>query len=455
MNRFAAPAIAVIVVFAVGLAGIQRASGATEPAAALHTELEESTPARDTVIDAALDNVVLIFSGPVEAGLSRVRWVGPVGDTVGLEVSPVPDRPHVLIASAPPAVNGPQRILWLTVSADGHQVSGVIPFAADIPGLAAPDTTPTPTADTGAAGAAGEATARVSDPDTVIERDDSAVSMSARLAVGGLGLFSLLGFAGLLWFGAGTTILDEPRSHRLASTLGLAAAVLLSLDVMLWLWGLRLPGIDPATTFRTALGTRTGVVEAGRVVLAAGAFLLFAGTRGVRLGAFLAMLAVVVGALGGHQATIQPLISLPVNGLHLGAAAVWTGGVLLLGAWPSQPDPTAGVGWTFERIALRVSSAALLASGVILLTAVVQDLLYLPSLGALFSSTYGNLLLAKSGGFAALIGFGAYNRFRLIPALRETEGHPALRRSVRLELIVMVVIVLVAVALAQVPPPVE
>lgn len=446
MNRFTAPAIAVGVLFAVGLAGIQRASGAIEPTAP-HTELEESTPARDTVIDAALESIVLIFSGPVEAGLSRVRWVGPAGDTLALEVSPVPDRPHVLIASAPPAVNGPQRILWLTVSADGHQVSGVIPYAADIPGLAAPDRTPT--ADTGAAHAPG------SDPDAGVERDDSAVSLSARLAVGGLGLFCLLGFAGLLWFGAGTTILDEPRSHRLASTLGLAAAVLLSLDFMLWLWGLRVPGIDPSTTFRTALGTRTGVVEAGRVVLAAGAFLLFAGTRGVRLGAFLAMLAVVVGALGGHQATIQPLISLPVNGLHLGAAAVWIGGVLLLGVWPSRPDPTTGVGWTFERIALRVSAAALLASGVILLTAVVQDLLYLPSIGALFSSTYGNLLLAKSAGFAALIGFGAYNRFRLIPALRQADGHPALRRSVRLELVVMIVVVLIAVALAQVPPPVE
>lgn len=450
MKNTAAPAIVACVVLAAGLLGVQRASSAVEPVSAPHTELEESTPARDTVITAALENIVLTFSGPVEARLSRVRWVGPAGDTLTLEVSPVPDRPHVLIATAPPAANGPQRILWLTVSADGHQVSGVIPFAADIPGLAAPDTTPAPTADSGAADIP------AADSETTVERDVSAVSLTARLAVGGIGLFCLLGFAGLLWFGAGTTILDEPRTHRLASILGLFAAVLLSLDFILWLWGLRLPGIDTATTFRMALDTRTGVVQVGRVVLAGGAFLLFAGTRGVRIGAFLAMLAVVVGALGGHQATIRPLVSLPVNGLHLGAAAVWTGGILLLGVWPSRPDSATDIGWSFERIALRVSSAALLASGVILITAVVQDLLYLPSLGALFSSTYGNLLLAKSAGFAALIGFGAYNRFRLIPALQQAgEGHPVLRRSVRLELIVVIVVVLIAVALAQVPPPVE
>lgn len=440
MKRIVAIAVVTIFVGAVGSTEARRAAGVT-PAPALHTELKESTPARDTLITTALDNVVLIFSGPVEARLSRVRWVGPAGDTLALEVSAVPDRPHVLVAAPPPAANGQQRLLWLTVSADGHQVSGAIPFAADIPGLAAPDTTTVPTDDPGAAEA-----------EDTLEREGSAGSQTARFAVGGLALFSLLGFAGLLWFGVGTTILDEPRSHRLTSILGLGAAILLSLDFMLWLWDLRLPGGDLAGTFQAALGTRTGAVEAGRVVLAGGACLAFAGARGVRLGALLAMVAVVIGALGGHQATIQPLISLPANGLHLGAAAVWTGGILLLGVWPSGT----GDGWTFERIALRVSSAALLASGTILLTAVVQDLLYLPSIGALFSSTYGNLLLAKSAGFAALIGFGAYNRFRLIPALRESrESHAALRRSVRLELIVVIVVVLVAVALAQIPPPVE
>lgn len=447
MNRTAAAAVAAILALAAGSTDVQKVSGAATPLPVLHTELEESTPARDTTITTALENVVLMFSGPVEAGLSRVRWVGPAGDTLTLGVSAVPDRPHVLIAEAPPAANGPQRLLWLTVSADGHQVSGVIPFLADIPGLAAPDTTTTRIADSAGQVAADEA--------PVSGQDDS-VSLSTRLAVRGLGMFCLLGFAGLLWFGVGTMILSEPRSHRLASILGLGAAIILSLDFVLWLWELRLPGVDTSGTFQAAMGTRTGVVEASRVVLAAAACLAFAGTRGVRLGALLAMLAVVVGALGGHQAAIQPLISLPANGLHLGAAAVWTGGVLLLGVWPSRTDPETGIGWTFERVALRVSSAALLASGTILVTAVVQDLLYLPSLGALFTSTYGNLLIAKSAGFAALVGFGAYNRLRLIPALRESqEGDAALRRSVRLELLVVVVVVLVAVTLAQVPPPVE
>lgn len=421
--------------------------------ARLHTELESSVPARDSVITSPLERIVLVFSGPVEAKLSQVRWVGPAGDTVSLEISAATDQPHVLIGEAPPAVNGRQLLIWRTVSIDGHQVNGEIPYRAEVPGLARPET-----------GEPESGTADAADPSrpdgTVTGRgpgvDGGRGPSTARLALGGLGLFCLLGFAGLLWFGSESTILDEPRSHRLASILGLAASVLLALDVVLWLSELRMPGNDLASTFALVLDTRSGLVEIGRVALTGIAFVLFAGTRGVKLGAVVAMLAVVGGALGGHQASIQPLISLPANGLHLGAAAVWTGGILLLGVWPSRPETTAGVGWTFRRIALRVSSAALLASAVILVTAAVQDVLYLPSIGALFTSGYGQLLLAKGAGFAALVGFGAYNRFRLIPALDETgPGASRLRRSVRLELIVVIVVVLVAVALAQVPPPVE
>lgn len=439
---------------------VSHGSPVPEPrgAIALHTELESSTPARDTTIRSVLERVVLVFSGPVEAKLSQVRWVGPAGDTVSLEVSAATDQPHVLITEAPPAVNGRQLLTWRTVSLDGHQVNGEIPYNAEVPGLARPESGEQPAERVDTA----EQRDALAEPSAGGDaRGNAPVGVAtspstARLAIGGLGLFCLLGFAGLLWFGSGSTILDEPRSHRLTSILGLAASLLLALDLVLWLSELRLPGNDLASTFALVSDTRSGLVEIARVALAGFAFLLFAGARGVKLGAVAAMLAVVVGALGGHQASIRPLISLPANGLHLGAAAVWTGGVLLLGVWPSRSETTAGVGWTFRRIALRVSSAALLASAVILVTAAVQDLLYLPSIGALFTTGYGKLVLAKGAGFAALVGFGAYNRFRLIPALDEAGGGaPRLRRSVRLELIVVMVVVLVAVALAQVPPPVE
>lgn len=416
----------------------------------VHTELESSIPADGDTVWSGLESTTLVFSGAVESKLTSVRWIGPAGDTVSLRVSGDPDQPHVITTEAPPGENGPQKLVWRTVSIDGHQIAGEIPFTVAAPEFVAP--------------APAEIVAAPDLPTATVqpgqEVSGSVVTHefpTSRIVARGLGMFCLLGFAGLLWFGMGTTILDEPQPHRLASILGLGATLLLSVDLLLWVSSLRLPGVSLSETFATVLGTRSGAVEVWRAGLALSAFLLFTGTGLVRLGSVLAIGAVVIGALGGHQAAIQPMLSLPANGLHLGAASVWTGGVLLLAVWPIRTgDTELATGWTFPRIVRRVSAAALMASVVILVTAVIQDLLYLPSLGAIFNSDYGKLLLAKSTGFVALVSFGAYNRLRLIPALEASEaGARPLRKSVRLEVIVVIVIVLVAVVLSQVPPPVE
>lgn len=417
----------------------------------VHAELKSSIPADGDTVRIGLASTTLVFSEPVEPKLSSIRWIGPAADTVSLRVSGAPEQPNVLVTDAPPGENGPQKLVWRTVSADGHQLSGEISFV-----MAAPEFVEPAPAEIVAAPPA--ATADLDGPRGT-DGDSAGASEfpTSRIVAHGLGMFCLLGFAGLLWFGLGTKILDEPRPHRLASILGLGATLLLVVDLFLLMSSLRLPGVSLSETFATVAGTRSGAAEVWRAGLVLTAFLLFTGTGLVRLGSVLAIGAVVIGALGGHQATIQPMISLPANGLHLGAAAVWTGGLLLLAVWPANTGDTASdTGWTFPRIVRRVSSAALLASGVILVTAVVQSLLYLPSFGAIFSSGYGKLILAKSAGFTALISFGAYHRFRLIPALDASdEGARPLRKSVRLEVIVVMVIVLVAVVLSQVPPPLE
>lgn len=410
----------------------------------LHIELESSSPADGDTVRAALDGIRLEFSAAVESRLSSVRWISQGGDTVSLKVSSDPERPVVLVTNAPPGENGRQKLVWRTVSVDGHQVAGEISFVMAAPEFVAP--------------AAAEIVAAPALVDSQTVGTESASTTSeyatSRIVARGLGMFCLLGFAGLLWFGFGTTMLDEPGPHRMASILGMTAVALLAVDLLLWTSSLRLPGVGLGETLAIVGDTRSGAVEIWRTGLAGFAFLLFTGTGLGRLGAVIAMAAVVIGSLGGHQATIEPMLSLPANALHLGAAAVWTGGLLLVSTWPADMGAAAHSGWTMRRVVRKVSSTALLASGVILVTAVAQDLIILPSLGAIFSSDYGRLLLVKSAGFGALIGFGAYNRFRLIPALEADEGAARpLRRSVRLEVVVVIVTVLVAVALAQVPPP--
>jgi methionine-rich copper-binding protein CopC len=319
----------------------------TGPDSPVHTELESSVPADGDTVRIGLEATILVFTGAIESKLSSVRWIGSASDTVSLRVSGDPDQPHVITTEAPPGENGPQKLVWRSVSIDGHQVAGEISFVVAAPEFVAPAP-----AEIIAAPDAPVATEPVGQ-----DVSGSAVASefpTSRIVARGLGMFCLLGFAGLLWFGMGTTILDEPRPHQLASILGLGATLFLAVDLLLWVSSLRVPGISLSETFATVLLTRSGAVEVWRAGLVVSAFLLFTGTGLVRFGSVLAIGAVVLGALGGHQAAIQPMISLPANGLHLGAAAVWTGGILLLGVWPL---PTGGTDVAREPYSVQITES--------------------------------------------------------------------------------------------------
>ena len=110
----------------------------------------------------------------------------------------------------------------------------------------------------------------------------------------------------------------------------LLATVLLGLDYLDWLLDVRPTDLGLFAGFSAAIRTRIGIVEGSRVLLVALTFFLAGGARAGRVAGLLAMLAVVIGAAAGHPATIEPALALPANALHLGAAAIWLGGVLLL-----------------------------------------------------------------------------------------------------------------------------
>ena len=75
-------------------------------------------------------------------------------------------------------------------------------------------------------------------------------------------------------------------------------------------------------------------------------------------------------------------------------------------------------------------------------------------LAAFTGTGYGRGVLLKSTGLAVLVGFGAWHRFRIMPDLEREAARHGLRRTVRLETIVMLAVVVVAAWLARVSPPV-
>jgi copper transport protein len=94
------------------------------------------------------------------------------------------------------------------------------------------------------------------------------------------------------------------------------------------------------------------------------------------------------------------------------------------------------------------------------ITGVVQAIIEVGSFSALVDTAYGRAVLIKVTLLCVLIGFGAMNRQRLIPALRrrlssgETTGQPglALRRNLRAEVSLIGVVLAVTAALVSYPP---
>jgi copper transport protein len=170
-------------------------------------------------------------------------------------------------------------------------------------------------------------------------------------------------------------------------------------------------------------------------------------------------------ALGGHASVQDPVaVLLPANVLHVLAASAWIGGLAtLVFALPAAtrrlepPDRTRLLAGTLGRF----STLALLAVAALLIGGILQSVLMFTAVDDLWTSAYGRAVLVKSVIVAVLIGFGAVNRRRTLPALDraaadgDSPGRPglAIRRAIRTEVALGAVALAVTGALAGYPPP--
>jgi copper transport protein len=249
--------------------------------------------------------------------------------------------------------------------------------------------------------------------------------------------------------------------------------------------GLPLSRTLDATLLSDTVGTRFGVVWLVRAVLL---LLLVAFLRAwseredawTRTGAWaavgvLAAALALTPALGGHAAAgPDAAVGAVVGVLHFAAAAVWFGGLVLLGACVL---PRADVG--LLQAVLRYSSVAFTAMVVIVVTGMVQGWRQLGSLQALGQTAYGRLLVAKVVVFLLLIAVAGQSRALVrrrltarVLVAAAAPGHHAeaaapagpgdgvdtsspwlLRRLVLAEVIIAIVVLAVTALLGVATPP--
>jgi copper transport protein len=184
-------------------------------------------------------------------------------------------------------------------------------------------------------------------------------------------------------------------------------------------------------------------------------------TRMIALAIPLAALA-FLPAMGGHGSIQTPVfVMLPANVLHVFAMSAWLGGiavlVLALRAATAQLEETADRTRLLAAVVSRFSSLALPAIGLLLLTGIAQSIVEVRTPAHLLNTAFGRAVLIKALVVIAIMALGYVNRSRTLPALRAADGSPgragvALRRTLRVELLLGITAIAVTGALSGYPP---
>lgn len=399
-RRFARCAAVLAVVAAVVFA-------AASPASA-HATLESAEPGDGQVVASSPAAVTLRFSERVSLQPDGIRILSSDGRRVDKGTATADGS----VATSPvdgTLDDGSYVVAWRVVSDDGHPVHGAFTFSvgkkSDVrAGLA----------DSAFAGSA--------------DRRDEIIGGVLR----GLVYLAVLGAAGLVLVGYGLRRDDDgppvtPLVGAVAAVGALAAVAQLPLQAALATgrgWG----SITDQGTLRLAAGDGVGW-SVGGVVLGLVAIGLTAGlrpTRAVRLtatvGAVIAPLALVVT---GHTRTMDPkAVGWVADAAHLVAGTLWFGGLIALGLIVRRrraADDVTGAGAAVARF----SGWAATSVAVLTVAGIVMGWIETGGLQALFTTTYGRLLLAKVAVVALVLVGAAWNRFRFVPHLVGPAADPA------------------------------
>jgi len=397
--------------------------------ASAHAQLESTQPDASSVLIESPSQVVLHFGEPVEIDFGSLRVIGPDGARVDLGGThhPAGDSHAVAIALPPHLPKGTYVVAWRVISADSHPVHGAFVFSVGT--------------DKGVVKASALVKNLNSESGSTIV---GVIFWLIRFAAF-VGLVLLVGIPTvitLVWRAGGTT-------RRIGTLLWISWAVLLFCSVSgiavqgVYAAALPLTDIVRPSLFNEVLHTRFGEIEVLRVILLAAFVPVVLGIQSRlhgRAGRFVWWIpygaAVGIGllftpGLAGHASTGSNVaFSMTLDVFHLGAVAVWFGGLAVLAALliPGLlPDDGPE---DIRRTAATFSAYAFLAVVVVIATGVVQSLRQVGSLYALFNTVYGRTLLVKVGLVIVLIALGAVSRRVVLGAWAvPLIGRRSLRRS--------------------------
>ncbi|NGM88964.1 copper resistance protein CopC [Parapusillimonas sp. SGNA-6] len=392
------------------------------PGTFAHASLTASTPTAGAVLSQGPATVRLTFNEPVSPLILKIiQPDGAVHDIArtkvlseGLELEvPLPrlDR------------QGAYGLSWRVVSADGHPIGGTLTFSVGVEG-ASPALEPSASS------------------------GRSVLIWLSRLA-GYIGLFFGIGLA----VGRALNAMEGDKRPLALGLLALAAGATLFNVGLLGLDALDKPAAalvntDPwRTAFSTSFGLSAAMALAG---LTCAAFVWYTRSQSTRRWLAVTALILLGAALAasGHASSAPPTwLARPAIWLHVVAMTLWIGLLLPLACSLAEPADL--------RLLRRFSRQIPVVLLILLFSGGILVYLQFDMPSSLWLTAYGQVLGVKLLLVAALLGLGAFNRYRLTRAVlgSQLSAQRAMRRIIYVECLVAVVILAVVALWRFTPPP--
>ena len=433
-----------------------------------HSSLLSSKPAEKESVAASPDRVELVFSVRVQPAMSSISLAGPDGTAVTpgpLEAAP--DGKVVWVNLMDPLPPGEYKVTWRALSADDHTIKGDFAFSVLPPAarssFADPPQPAPPEPDH-------------STMDHSIHTREAEISWPES-TVRWLAYMGMLVFSGGIAFrlfvagpSAGTS--DELAAFDNVGIKVVAAAAVVFLIAANTALALQTISLFDAFSFAGAMaviGETTfgapwavqATASALGIVFISIASYTDADSRKKWFWAALAASLIMFAAAGvtGHAraASAEYVLAIPSDWLHLAAASVWVGGLVMIvfavpravAAHDQEAKLAAYSGYISRFNKLAVMSVLLISA-----TGIYNSYIHVESFAALFGTTYGQLLIAKAALSLLMVMIGGLNAYVLHPRIRSgaAGSEKVLSRNVKLEVALSVVVLLLAALLAFMPP---
>ncbi len=382
--------------------------------ASAHNEFVNSSPRDGEILSSAPKSWIVEFAKDVPLASASAEVILSSGSRVQLEAPIHGVSQRIIIFSLPVDLSENVTARWRLVGTDGHVISGRISFSVQASSIGTSNTSVPTVVETPVAEYT-EESSTVPEPLRVALRYGTYVAI---LLIGGL-LFIELKIA------TGALASKLGQQLQIASSVSLAVAPLLGLLILIS--DLRFGSESFFDGLSSAWSLTIGKMLIFRLIVGLVVVLVLSqirtlaldGSRRLLDGVY-AKVAILLGfylialAYGGHSRSQRaPLIGIPTDALHVGAVAVWIGGlvVLLMVVIPSTDVQNSLI--ALNKFSVFAERAVI----VLVVTGLMQSVRLHNSVSSIFGSTHGVLLLTKVAIVAAMLRYAARNR-RVLAEMR-------------------------------------